>query len=330
MLLAEGQVFHQPIGVPSMSSVSENDFMISLADLGSIIGISPQAIHKSVKSRNLETVLINKRAYMTPESTRAFMLSRGFTFKSLVLSLQMLKGGVAKTTSAMNIGIRANMYGARVLLIDLDQQANLSFSFGIEDPDALVWVDIVEGKASIEQAIRKVTPTLHVIPSNLNNSVLDRILLNGKRNLGSGVSQYLAPIRDRYDLIILDTAPNLSAINTAASCASDLVILPVNPDKFSFAGLTKTLDDLSKIKTEFHANFEPKILFTKFDGRETASHELLKMCMLNFGSQMVKAFIRTSTEVKNTIRTGSTIFDHKSNAKEDYDLVTRELIGMTS
>lgn len=313
-----------------MAEAAMNDFMILLSDLAAAVGVSAQALHKYVKTNGFETLVAGHRAYLTPEAARALLMSRNFQYKRQVVSLQMLKGGVAKTTTAMNIGIRANMYGARVLLVDLDQQANLSFAFGIEDPDAPVWVDVIEGKTPVDQSVRRISPTLHVIPSNLNNSMLDRVLLTGKRNVGSGVSQYLAPIRDQYDLVILDTAPNLSAINTAASCASDLVLLPVNPDKFSFVGLTKTRDDLQKIKQEFSAHFESRVLFTKFDGRETASHELLKLCLANYGSEMMKAFVRTSTEVKNTIRTNRSIFEQRSNAKDDYDLVTRELMGMTS
>lgn len=309
--------------------ITQNEFMISLTDLAASLNITIQALHKYLKSNTLPAHLIGNRAYLTPETVRKVFEGRGIGYKKLTLSFQMLKGGVAKTTTAMNIGLRANMYGVRVLLIDLDQQANLSFALGFEDPDAPVWTDILEGRARIQDTIRKISPSLHLIPSNLNNSICDRILLNGKRNVAAGVNQYLSLIRNDYDLILIDTAPNLSAINTAASCASDLVILPVNPDKFSFSGLTKTLDDLRKIKNEFQANFEPKILFTKFDGRETASHELLKLCFANFSDNMLKTFIRTSTELKNTIRTGRTIFDHRSSAKDDYDLITRELLGMT-
>jgi chromosome partitioning protein len=312
------------------AQVANNDFMIQMRDLANTLGITVQTLHKQIKVNGLESVLITNRSFLPPESVRKIFDIRGIQYKKLTASFQMLKGGVAKTTTAMNVGLRANMYGARVLMIDLDQQANLSFAMGVENPDAYVWTDILEGKCQIGDAIVKVTPSLHLIPSNLNNSVCDRILLSGKRNVAAGVSQYLAPIKDQYDLILIDTAPNLSAINTAASCASDYVVLPVNPDKFSFSGLTKTLDDLNKIKSEFQASFEPKILFTKFDGRETASHELLKLCLMNFSDQMLKAFVRTSTEVKNTIRTGRTIFDNRSNAKEDYDLVTRELMGFTN
>ncbi len=311
-----------------MANIDKPEFLILVSDLANVLGISLQGLHKYLKTNGFEATLISNRAYLSPEITRAVFLSRGLHYKYQVLSLQMLKGGVAKTTTAMNIGLRANMYGARVLLVDLDQQANLSFSFGAEDPNAFVWVDLLEGKTSVENIIKKITPSLHLIPSNLNNSMLDRVLLNGKRNVGAGVSQYLTPLRHQYDLVIIDTAPNLSAINTAASCASDTVILPVNPDKFSYVGMLKTLEDLEKIRAEFKTTFEEKILFVKFDGRETSSHELLKMCLANFGDQMLKAFVRTSTEVKNTIRTGRSIYDHKSNAKEDYDLVTKELMGL--
>lgn len=305
-----------------------NEFFVLVSDLADVLDISIPGLHKYIRNNGFEIMLSTNRAYVSPETARAVLLGRGLTYKSQVLSLQMLKGGVAKTTTAMNIGLRANMYGARVLLIDLDQQANLSFSFGVEDPNAPVWVDVLEGKTPIENVVKKITPTLHLIPSNLNNSMLDRVLLNGKRNVASGVSQYLAAVRDQYDLVIIDTAPNLSAINTAASCASDVVILPVNPDKFSYVGLQKTLEDLAKIRSEFKSSFEDKILFVKFDGRETSSHELLKLCLANFGDRMLKAFVRTSTEVKNTIRTGRSIYDHKSNAKEDYDLVTKEVMGL--
>jgi chromosome partitioning protein len=311
-----------------MANTDSNEFLVLVSDLASLLNITLQGLHKFLKANGYKATLSGAKSYLTPEQTRQLLLSKGLTYKQQIISLQMLKGGVAKTTSALNIALRANMYGSRVLLVDLDQQANLSFSVGVEDMNLPVWVDILEGKIKIKSAIKEITPTLHLIPSNLNNSMLDRVLLNGKRNVATGVSQYLSDVKADYDLIIIDTAPSLSAINTAVSCASDTVILPVNPDKFSYVGLVKTVEDLAKIRSEFNVHFKESILFVKFDGRETASHELLKLCFANFGDKMLKSFVRTSTEVKNTIRTGKTIYDHKTPAKEDYDLVTREIIGL--
>src|SRR3954447_20836199 len=113
-----------------MAETTTNDFLILVSDLAATLGITNQALHKYIKSNNFETLISTNRAYLTAETTRRVMLSRGFQYKRQTFSLQMLKGGVAKTTTAMNIGLRANMYGVRVLLVDLDQQANLSFAFG--------------------------------------------------------------------------------------------------------------------------------------------------------------------------------------------------------
>lgn len=310
--------------MPGVST--DNDFMITLQDLAAFAGISTQALHKYIKKNGFQPVIVNKRAYMLPEETRKLLIKRRHVFQRKTISFQMLKGGCSKTTTALNVGIRANMYGARVLLIDLDQQANLSFSFGLEDPDAPVWIDLAEDSCTIEDIIVKVTPTLHVIPSNLNNSLLDKTLLSGTKNISKAISKHLSRVTGEYDLILIDTAPNLSAINTAAACASDTVILPVTPDKFAFSGLSKTLNDLESIKDEFRASFATKVLFTKFDGRETASHELLKLCLANHSNSMLKAFIRVSSDIKNTIRSRRTIFSRKTTAKEDYDLLTREVL----
>lgn len=250
-------------------------------------------------------------------------------FPHKVISIQMLKGGVAKTTSALNIGLGAAHFGARVLFIDMDQQANLTFALGLEAEEAeekLIWLDIVEKKVPIQDCVVKLTENIDLIPSNLNNSVLDRVLLNSNRNWAQAVKGPLEAIRKNYDLVLIDTAPALSAINTAVTVASDQVILPLNPDRFSYMGLEKHLEELREIKKDFGLHFKERILFTRFDGREKVSHELLQKCMDSFEELLMKGYIRTSTEVKNTIGTGKTIYHAKSNAREDYEQVTREVL----
>lgn len=246
-----------------------------------------------------------------------------------VISIQMLKGGVAKTTSALNIGLGAAHFGKKILFIDLDQQANLTFALGVDVDEAEekpVWLDIVEKKARIQDCVLKITEHVDLIPSNLNNSVLDRVLLNSNRNWAQAVKSPLAALRERYDMILIDTAPALSATNTAVTVASDLVILPVNPDRFSYMGLEKHLEELREIKKDFGLQFTEKILFTRFDGREKISHELLQKCMDSFEDLLMKSYVRTSTEVKNTLGTGKTIYHSKSSVREDYEMITREVL----
>lgn len=307
-----------------MSNLAQQEFCITLSDLASFMAVSPQVV-KSKAESVLQRKL--KSPWLLPEEVRQVLLAEGYKYPQKVISVQMLKGGVAKTTSVLNMGLRAAMYGTRVLFIDMDQQANLSFALGVEDESLPVWVDIVEKKKTIDECVRFIEPHVDLIPSSLNNSVLDRVLLNSNRNWAQAVKAPLEKIRHRYDLILIDTAPALSATNTAVTVASDEVILPVNPDKFAFLGLQKNLGELDDIRADFDLMFNKKILFTKFDGRENFSHELLQKCIESFEGSLMKGYIRTSSEVKNTVRTGKSLFAGKSPVKADYDFVTREVLG---
>lgn len=311
-----------------MSSLAQQEFCITLSDLASFLEKTPVEVKKKA-----EDVLEKKlkspanSCWLLPEEARQIVLAEGYQYPQKIISVQMLKGGVAKTTSVLNMGLRAAMYGARVLFIDMDQQANLSFALGVEDEDLPVWVDIVEKKKSIEECVRFIEPHVDLIPSSLNNSVLDRVLMNSNRNWAQAVKAPLEKIQHRYDLILIDTAPALSAINTAVTIASNEVILPVNPDKFAFLGLQKNLQELDDIRADFELSFTKKVLFTKFDGRENTSHELLQKCIESFEGDLMRGYIRTSAEVKNSVRSGKSLFAGKSPAKADYDFVTREVLG---
>lgn len=307
-----------------MSMLAQQEFCISLGDLASFMGVSASEAKKTVE-KVLDKKL--KTSWIVPEDVRAVLLAEGYKYPHKVISIQMLKGGVAKTTSVLNMGLRAAMYGARVLFIDLDQQANLSFALGVEDETLPVWVDIAEKRKSIEECVRFIEPQVDLIPSSLNNSVLDRVLMNSNRNWIQVVKAPLEKIKHRYDLILIDTAPALSAVNTAVTVASDEVILPVNPDKFALSGLRKNLEELEDIRKDFDLQFSKKILFTKFDGREKTSHELLQQCIDSFEDSLMKGYIRTSSEVKNAVRSGKGLYSGKSPVKSDYDFVTREILG---
>ncbi len=308
-----------------MAQTTKNDFLLSTADLAELVGLSSSEVLKQIER------VAGPQEYKSrilPSVVRKYLSSKGYQYPQKVISFQMLKGGVAKTTSALNFGLRAAMYGVRVLFVDLDQQANLTFALGVEAEEKPVWVDLVEKKTTIEKAMIAIDEGIDLIPSSLNNSVLDRVLLSSNKNWAQAVKGPLKEVRSFYDLVIIDTAPNLSTINTAVTCASDLVVLPINPDKFSLLGLRKHLQDLKELKAEFDLSFEERILFTKYDGRESASREILTQCIEKFEDLLLKSYIRTSSEIKNTIQSGRTIYSAKSNAKADYDLVTRELLKL--
>lgn len=308
-----------------MAQSTRQDFCLSLADLARFTGEGVEGLRETLRARDGANA--TRGGLVRPETVRAHLEARGLSYPRRVISAQMLKGGVAKTTTVLNLGLRAAMYGARVLYIDLDQQANLSFALGVEDEERPVWVDLVERRALLKDLIVPVGTGLDLVPSNLNNSVLDRILQTSTRNWAYSVKAPLEAVRDEYDLILIDTAPALSAVNTAVTVASDEVILPVNPDKFSFLGLRKHLDELVALRADFRLEFRERILFTRYDGRERTSRELLQSCIDLFADRLMKSYIRASSDVKNSIRGERHLFSGSSPVKDDYDLVTREVLG---
>lgn len=265
-------------------------------------------------------------SYLPPELVREYLENQGFTYPQKIVSVQMLKGGVAKTTTVLNLGIRAAMYGAKVLFVDLDQQANLSFSLGIEDENLPVWLDIYEKKKTVNEVIIKINDHIDLIPSSLNNSVLERVMINSNRNWSSSIKTAIEQIKLNYDLIIIDTAPALSATNTAITVASDEVIMPINPDKFAILGFEKNRLEFEDIKKDFQLSVDFKVLFTKFDGRERMSAEYLNQFIEKYPKNLMKNYIRVSSEAKNTLGTTKSIFSTKSTVKEDYDLCALELL----
>ncbi len=277
---------------------------------------------------NIKVMLSYGKALIAPSDVRAYLKSKGYTYKKQIISFQMLKGGVAKTTSCLNIGLRAAMYGHRVLFMDLDQQANLSLALGVDDLKIPVFLDVLEKKKTLSDVIIKLSSHVSLVPSNLNNSVIERVLLNSYRNISNAVKKQIETVLNDYDLVVIDTAPSLSMLNTSVTCASDKIILPVNPDKFTVYGMQKHLLDLDQVKKDFDLDFQEKILFTKFDGRESASQSFLDQCFDICGDKMLDQYIRTSSDVKNSISPQKTIFDSVGNGKEDYDMVSREILGL--
>lgn len=303
-------------------------FYLQTSDLRELLGIEDIAFQKLIKKFSIKLISSQGKVYIKPQDVRTLLNDRGYQYQLQVVSFQMLKGGVAKTTSALNFGLRAHMYGARVLFIDLDQQANLSFALGVDDLKAPTFLQVIEGQKSLTDCLIHLDSGLDLLPANLNNSVIERVLMQGVRNVGQVVRAPLKTVQDDYDLIIIDTAPALSALNTAVSCASDLVVLPVSPDKFTLFGLQKHLADLKHIKQEFSVDFATKILFTRFDSREASSSVYLDECLERYSDLMLKSYIRNSTDIKTLVATKKTLFDSKGNGKADYDLVTRELLGL--
>ncbi len=193
-------------------------------------------------------------------------------------------------------------------------------------------IDILNNDISISDAIIPVIPGLDVIPSRIENAVLDNCLMLGKFPLDKVYADLIKEVHDNYDIILIDCPPALGQSVAAATLASDTVIAPVTPEQFSLSGLKISFEEIRTISKRFKKDINFKIVLNKFDTRTALSAEVLNTISNYelFKSLTCNTFIRTCQEFPNMIYSGSNIFStlKNSTAKEDIDLFTKEILDL--
>jgi chromosome partitioning protein len=292
-----------------------------------------QGVYKALKSHDINTEnATNRRRYVSSSGVRKLLLDRGFTYPTANISFQIVKGGVGKTSLSFLFALRASHYGAKVLVIDFDQQGNLTRSFNVESRDRPVWINIFRDHIDSSEALVNIAENIDLIPSNLNNSRLDVELTQANVNLKDTVKDCIAKIRQNYDIVIMDCPPAINKINTTVTCASDLVLIPINPDPYAMDGLDFTISEMNRIKKDFKLNNDFRIIWNKYDARERLGtyymHELAKNDDLF--PKVMPVVCRIDASLRNSISEYKSVFDmqKKSSIKEDIDQLTREILGI--
>jgi chromosome partitioning protein len=302
---------------------------MTAVDAAKLKNVTTQAIHKELKAKGLDSCKNNNRVYFGHDTARKIF---NFSFEKPIISFQIVKGGTGKTTISHAFAIRANLYGARVLCIDLDQQGNLTQAFGVNCDNSPVMVDIIDDTTLISKAIINVTSGLDIIPSRIENAVLDNHLMLNKHPLDRVYKNIINAVIENYDLIVIDCPPALGQSVTAATLASDTIIFPLTPEKFSLSGLEVSYKEISTINERFNASCNFKILLNKFDMRTALSNEVLAKIMNHtlFQKMTYNTFIRSCQDFPNMLYATTNIFSNtkSSAAKDDIDLLTKEILAL--
>lgn len=296
-------------------------------DASKFLGVTVQAVHRQLKSKELDFEKSQNRVYFGHSTAKKLFKIK---FKQKVLTVQIVKGGTGKTSIAHALAIRASLYGARVLCIDLDQQGNLTQAFQQNPEEVPAMVDVLSQNIPFSDAIINVTDGIDLVCSRIENAILDSTLMLKSLPLERVYRDMFDPLRKKYDLILIDCPPALGQSVAAASLASDLVVSPVTPEKFCLSGLKITSQELLNIENVYKKKIPMRIILNKFDSRTTLSHEVLSTLIKHstYGDKMFKTYIRVSQEFANVIVKGESLFDSlkDSTAKEDIDLLTREIL----
>jgi len=244
-----------------------------------------------------------------------------------VISFANQKGGVAKTTTTLNLAVAFTEQGYRVLAVDLDPQGNLTMSQGM-DPDSVEqsMFDVLVHQLPIDEVIRHVEVDIAVSSIDLAGAELALSSMIGRER---ALQKALMPVRDRYDFILIDTPPSLGLLTINALTASDSVIVPVQCEYLSLRGLVQLETTLSMIRENLNPTVEIRgILPTMYDGRTLHSKEAVEMLKENFGDLVFDTRIRKTVRYAEAPVQGSSVlkYDPSGSAAEAYRELAKEVL----
>jgi chromosome partitioning protein len=246
---------------------------------------------------------------------------------SKVIAISNHKGGVGKTTSAINIGAGLNSLGKKILLIDLDPQANLSQSLGLIDQERNIY-GALKGDYNLQPI--EVIRGLDVVPSTLDLSGAE-IEMSGEAGREFILKELIEPIRASYDFILIDSPPSLGLLTLNSFVASDVLLIPLQAQYLALQGLSKLLEVVEKIQKRLNPALQiGGVFITQFDSRKVLNRDVVATIEAHFKNEVFKTKIRDNVALAEAPAQGLDIFRYnpKSNGAEDYLDLSKEILKM--
>jgi len=245
-----------------------------------------------------------------------------------VISFANQKGGVAKTTTTLNLGVALAEQGLKVLLCDLDPQGNLTMSQGL-NPDTIErsMFDVLVHRLPIQEVVHRTEVDLAVSSIDLAGAELALSSMIGRER---ALEKAIAPVRDTYDYVLIDTPPSLGLLTINALVASNGVIVPVQCEYLSLRGLVQLENTLSMIRENLNPDVGIEgILPTMYDGRTLHSREAVEILQENFGELVFNTRIKKTVRYAEAPVKGSSVlkYDPSGSAAQAYRDLAKEVLN---
>lgn len=248
--------------------------------------------------------------------------------RTIVIANQ--KGGVGKTTTAINLSASLAKLGKQVLIIDMDPQGNTTSGFGIDKEQTAQSVyDLLLGECEITDAIiPNVFERLSLLPSNIDLAAAE-IELIGIEEKEFILKKALDQVKKNYDFIMIDCPPSLNLLTINSMCAGDTVLVPIQCEYYALEGLTQLMHTIQLVKDRLNPDLEIEgVVFTMYDARTNLSLQVVENVKNNLNQNIYKSIIPRNVRLAEAPSYGMPIteYDPKSTGAESYLLLAEEVI----
>ncbi len=248
-----------------------------------------------------------------------------------IISIVNQKGGVGKTTTAINLGTALAAIDKKILLIDLDPQGNLSTGIGVTEKQRKISAyDLIIQDSSIHQTIQETRiPNLKIIPSNINLSGIEFELATDEDRTNK-LNYKISDLKEGYDFVLIDCPPSLGILTVNSLVASDSVLVPLQCEFYALEGLAQLLRTIEKIKDNLNPNlFLEGVILTMFDSRNRLSDDVVADAREHLGKKVFDTIIPRNVRLSEAPSHGlpAIIYDQKCIGSVAYIDLAKELIN---